>query len=161
MATVITFSESNGAGEVITDSLSNLNFGSNDSANIVPATYKITAGEHSYEKYLRAKVDLDIGTIISNMKFWKSAGILVTGQTIKAIANQTYDTPVATASSKAVSDIPTSEGTALDIESEEVDETQFTEDGYSKYIVLQEQTTESTPSGETNSLTFTLQYDKS
>jgi hypothetical protein len=160
MAT-ITFSESNGAGEVVTDSLSNINFGNADEPNTVVANHKITVGNNSYEKYIRIKVDLDSGTVIENMKFWKSAGTLVTGETIKAIANQIYSTPVATASSKAVSDIPTSEGTALDIESEEVDDSKFTEDGYSKYLVLQTQSTESTPGGAGNQKTFTLQYDES
>jgi len=37
------WSESNAAGEVVTDDISTLNFGSNDSADLTPATYPIVA----------------------------------------------------------------------------------------------------------------------
>jgi hypothetical protein len=161
MATVITFSETNLVGAVVTDSITNLNFGSVDEPNIVVADHKVTVGNNSYEKYLRVNVDLDSGTVLSNMKFWKSSGAYVTGEAIKAIANQTYSTPVATTSAKAVADVPIVVGSALAIESTEVDPTLFTEDGYSEYLVLQAQSTVSTPTGAGNQKIFTLQFDES
>ena len=160
MAATFQWSESNGAGEEITDGISNLNFGSNDSANLNTLTYPVIIGTNSYEKYIRIKFSGSGWSEISNVKLWKSAGAYKTGEVIKAISNQTYDEPVDTTSSKATEDIPTEEGSALDIESTEGDPSIFTEAGYSKYIVMQTQSTGSTPSGSGNTKTITVQYDE-
>ena len=160
MAASYQWAESNGAGEVVTDGIANLNFGSNDSANIVTTTYPVTAGQNSFEKYLRAKFS-GVFTEISNMKFWKSGGTFITGESIKAIANQTYTAPVSSTSVKAVSDVPESEGTALSVQSTEGDTSKLTVAGtYTKYLVLQLQTTTGTPAGAVNQKTFTFQYDE-
>lgn len=155
------FSESNTVSETITDGISNLNFGSNDSVNLNTSTYPITRGNASFEKYLRCKFTSTY-TEISNMKFWKSAGTLVTGETIKAAANVSFATPSATANGD--SDIPTSEGTALSINSAEgasvITYGGSGVSGYTAYIRLQLQTTGSTPSGSVNQKTFTFQYDE-
>jgi len=159
MSASLQFSESNGAGEVVTDGISNLNFGNNDSANIVTATYPVVAGQNSYEKYIR----LNFGGVfseITNVKFYKSAGAYVTGEAIKAAANQVFATPVATTSLIATVDVPTAIGSALDIESTEGTPTKFTSAGYSKYLVLQAQSTGSSPSGSVNTKTFTVQWDE-
>lgn len=160
MAATHTFKESNGAGEISTTA-TNLNFGSNDSPNLNTTTYPITRGNASFEKYLRS---LFTGTWveISNMKFWKSAGSLVTGETIKAAANQAYGTPSSTPNGD--SDVPTTEGTALSIQSAEGDSVitygASGVSGYTKYIRLQTQSTGSTPAGAANQKTFTFQYDE-
>ena len=160
MAASFQWSESNGAGESVTDGIANLNFGSNDSANIVTTTYPVTAGQNSFEKYIRAKFGGTF-TEISNMKLWKSGGAYITGESIKAIANQTYTAPVSSTSVKAVSDVPESEGTALSVQSTEGDTSKLTVSGtYTKYLVLQLQTTTSTPAGAVNQKTFTFQYDE-
>lgn len=159
MAASVSFSETNGAGAVVTDSISNINFGSNDSANIVTASYPIIVGNNSYEKYIRAKFGGTF-TEISNVKFYKSAGAYVTGEGIDAIANQTYTQPVSTTSVVATDAIPTVVGSALSIQSTEGDTSKFTTPGYSKYIVMQLQTTGSTPAGAGNTKTLTLVYDE-
>lgn len=161
MAATHQFSESNAVGEVETIPVANLNFGSNDSAALNTTTYPITRGNASFEKYLRAKFTGTF-TEISAMKFWKSAGTLVTGETIKAAANAAYVTPSATPN--ADSDIPVTEGTALAMQSAEgastiVDGASGVS-GYTKYIRLQLQTTGSTPSGAVNQKTFVMQYDE-
>lgn len=161
MAATHQFSESNGAGEVETIPVANLNFGSNDSAELSTTTYPITRGDASFEKYLRAKFT-GIFTEISNMKFWKSAGVLVTGETIKAAANATYAQPSATPN--ADSDVPVTEGAALSMQSAEgASEITYGASGvsgYTKYIRLQLQTTGSTPAGAVNQKTFVMQYDE-
>jgi hypothetical protein len=159
MSATVQFSESNTAGEVVTDGLTNLNMGNSDSANLVAATYKITAGNNAYEKYVRIKFSGTF-TEISNLVIWKSAGVLKTGEVVKAIANQTFSTPTTVTSTKAVSAIPTSEGAGLAIESGEVDPTKFTTPGYSKYIVIQLQTTTSTPPGGLNTKTISISWDE-
>jgi hypothetical protein len=158
MAATYQWSESNAAGEVVTDNISTLNFGSDDSADLTPASHPIVAGQNSFEKYIRAKFGGTF-TEISNMLFWKSSGAYKTGESVKAAANQTYTQPVSSSSSKATSDIPTSQGTALAIQAADGSAT-IVAAGYTKYIVLQLQTTSSTPAGAVNTKTMTFQYDE-
>lgn len=161
MSAVHQFSESNLVGENVTDGITNLNFGSNDSVNLNTTIYPITRGQSSFEKYLRCKFT-DVYTEISNMKFWKSAGTLVAGETIKAATNQAYVQPSATAN--ADSDVPTEVGSALTLQSAEGAATIIYGasgvSGYTKYVRLQLQTTVSTPSGAVNQKTFVFQYDE-
>lgn len=150
------FSEANGAGETVTDALSNINFGSNDSPNLTPATYPIVAGNSSFEKYIKAKFSGTF-TEISNMLFWKSSGAYVTGEGITAAANVAYAQPSSTPN--ADSAIPTTSGTALAIQSSGGTST-ITSPGYTKYIRMQLNTTGSTPSGSVNQKQFSFQYDE-
>jgi len=158
VAAVHEFSESNGVGEDVTDSITNLNMGDDDSVNIVVATHPVLASENAYEKYIRAKFS-DTFTEISNMLFWKSSGAYLTGELIKAAANVAYVQPVKTTSSVATVDIPIIEGSALSIQSAAGTAT-IVAAGYTKYICLQLQTTVSTPSGDLNQKVFTFQYDE-
>lgn len=161
MAATFGFSESNGVGESVTDALSNINFGSTDAPNLNTTTYPITYNTNSYSKYIRAKFT-GTWTVISNMKFWKSAGAMGTGETIKASANATYATPAT--SSTGDSDIPTSVGASLSVNSFEDQSTivygASGVSGYSDYIRLQMQTTTGTPSGAVAQKTLILQYDE-
>lgn len=158
MAATHAWSESNGAGEVVTDGISNINFGSNDSANLVTATYPIVAGEDSYQKYIRCKFTSVVGEI-TNMKFWKSAGALKTGEAIIGSENVTYAQPSTTPDGGDAA-VPTVLGSAWAIQSTEGDTSKITTDGYTKYFRLQTTTTSSTPSGAVNTKTWTFQYDE-
>jgi hypothetical protein len=161
MAATHQWSESNTGSETITDGITNLNFGSNDSVNLNTTTYPITRGDSSFEKYIRCKFT-GTYTTISNMKFWKSAGTLVTGETVKAATNQSFTTP--SASANGDSDVPVTEGAALTLQSAEGAATivygASGVSGYTEYIRLQLQTTGSTPSGAVNQKTFLFQYDE-
>ncbi len=161
MAATHHFYESNGVGEVETADISNVNFGSNDSPNLNTTTYPITRGDDSFEKYIRCFFT-GIWTEISNMKFWKSAGVYVTGESIKASANAVYAQPSETPN--ADSAVPTTEGTALSINSAEgaatIDYGASGVSGYTGYIRLQLHTTGSTPAGAVNQKTFIFQYDE-
>lgn len=137
----------------MTDAISNINFGNVDSFNVVPASNPITAGNNSYEKYIRGHFS-GTYTSVSNLKFYKSAGAYVTGEDIKAAVNASYVQPVATASVVATVTIPTTLGTAL------VPTAPGASPSYSGYITMQLQTTVSTPPGNVNQKTFTLQYDE-
>ncbi len=161
MAATFQFSESNLAGEVETIPISNLNFGSIDEADIVTATNPVIRGTNSFEKYIRGKFT-GSWTEISNIKFWKSAGAYVTGESLKAAANVSYATPSQTAN--ADSDIPTTEGTALGVNSAEGASSIIYGDsgvsGYTAYIRLQARITAGATVGAGNQKTFILQYDE-
>lgn len=161
MAAVHHFCESNGAGEVETQDIAHLNFGSTDATGITPATYPITRPDSSFEKYLRC-LFTGVWVEISNMLFWKSAGAYVTGEGIKAAANVEYAQPSDV--TNADSAIPTAVESALAIESAEGAETieygASGVSGYTKYIRLQMDTTIATPAGAVNQKTFTFQYDE-
>jgi hypothetical protein len=158
MAATFQWSEANGAGESVTDGISNLNFGDTDAPNITPASYPIVAGNNGYEKDIKAKFGGTF-TEISNMKFWKSAGAYVTGEDIKADEVTSYVQPVKTTSTRAVTTVPTTEGTAITVHSA-AGGTTITAAGYTRYICLQLQTTTSSPAGAVNQKTFTFQYDE-
>jgi len=161
MAATHAFKESNGAGEV-SSTATNLNFGSNDSANLNTATYPITRGNASFEKYLRC-LFTGVWTEISNMKLWRSdANGYKTGETLKAATNQAYVQPSDVAN--ADSDIPLLVGSALTIQSAEGAATivygASGVSGYTKYVRFQLRTTGSTPSGAVFQKTLLFQYDE-
>lgn len=161
MPATFQFSESNGILETVTDGISNVNFGINDTPNLVPSINPIIRGNPSYSKYIRAKFT-GIWTDISNILFWKSLGNYLTGESIKASANGIYATPSRTSTGDG--NIPLTEGTALNINSAEGEnhiEYGITGvSGYSAYIRLQQQTTILTPTGNALQKTFILQYDE-
>ena len=153
MAATFEFSESNGAGETITTPITNANFGSVDSPNIVPVSDPITAGTNSFEKWMRGRFSGTF-TSIANLRFFKSGGAFVTGEDVKAAVNATFATPVATASIVATVTVPITEGTAL------VPTAPGSSPSFSGYITMQLTTTVSTPPGAVNQKTFTLKYDE-
>ena len=158
MAATYTWSETNLVGVVVTDGITNLNFGSNDSPNIVVATYPIVAGENSYQKYIRAKFGGSGWTEISNMKFWKSSGSYVTDEGCFGIVNVAYATPSKVLDGGDAA-VPLTEGTAWAVQSAAGTAT-ITAAGYTKYIRLQLLTLVTTPSGSVNQKIFTFQYDE-
>lgn len=120
----------------------------------------ITAGNRSYEIWLRAKFEGSFNQI-QNLQFYKSAGTYGTGISIKWDGDTTgYATPVSSASSIATADVPTADpGTAnVSIGGELTGA--LTASGYSNYVVLQLGTTTATSAGDTNAYTFVLQYDE-
>lgn len=153
MSATFAWSESNGAGQVVTDGITNVNFGNVDAPNIVPATNPIAAGANSYEKWVRGKFS-GVFNSVANLRFWKSLGSYVTGEDIKAAKDATYATPVSTTSSVATVTIPVVEGSAL------APAAPVSNPDYSGYITMQLQTTVSTPPGNVNQKTFTLKYDE-
>jgi len=162
MPSVFHWSESNEAGEVENLDVANVNFGSIDATELVPADNPVVCGDDSFEKYIRIKFT-GTWTEISNMKFWKSLGGYVTDELIKAAANVAYVQPSDTPN--ADSAIPTVLGSALSIQSAEGDATivygASGVTGYTKYIRMQTHSTVSTPAGAGAQKVFTVQYDES
>ncbi len=72
----------------------NLNFGSTSARDLTPASYPITAGNLSYDKYFKAQFSGSF-TKISNGKLWKSDGDYVTGEAMQFSGAVDFATPAA------------------------------------------------------------------
>ena len=164
MAATCNFDEYNGAGSTQAASITNLNFGACDGPNIDIAIGSawITAGSASYEKYIKAAFT---GTFnyIGSLFFWASGAVMVAGETItmySGTVGPAYATPVATTSAVALTNVVsgTSPPTWCNVHLKNSYAGSLTAVGSSNYIVLQTQTTTSTPAGNTNSKTFKLQW---
>lgn len=153
MASIFEFSESNGAGETVTDGITNVNFGNLDSPNLASPNNRVIAGANSFEKWFRGHFE-GTWTTINNLLFWKSGGSLGTGVSIKAEVNDMYATPTDATSTVATVNVPTTSGTALT-----PDDPAMTGD-YSGYITMQLQTTIAASPGSIGTQTFSLRWDE-
>lgn len=157
--------EFNGAGETQSAGVTNCNFGSNDSIQIVPATYPITAGNNSFEKYWKMAF---AGTFnqVDNLKVWKNSGAYVTGEGIDtcvretSYVNQTYVQPTETTSTKATEVLPITEPSGANLGIGGTLGGNLSAPGSSDYCIMQLQTTGATPPGDVNQKQFTFQYDE-
>lgn len=153
MAATFEWSESNGAGETVTNSISNVNFGNLDSPNLASPNNRVVAGTNSYEKWNRGRFSGSY-TTIDNLRFYKSAGTLPANVSIKAAVNAAYVAPTNGTSTVALSNVPTTEGTAL------VPTSPGASPSFSGYIIMQLQTTGAASPGAVATQTFTLKYDE-
>ena len=184
MAATVVVSESNGAGQVVTDNLSNINFGSDDAPNLSPASSPIIIGDRSYGKWLRCKLSaLGGSSQIDNFKVWKSSGAYVTGEAIRSSIDDTsgggagrylnvnYQTPATTLLSPSFTLIPPTApttpnlgidntGTPDDAANDTVSGALTSAPSYTRYWAMQMTTTGSTPAGAVNQKVFTIQYDE-
>ena len=55
MPATFAFSESNGAGQTVTDGILNVNFGNLDSPNLASPNNRVVAGNNAFEKWNRGK----------------------------------------------------------------------------------------------------------
>lgn len=114
MAATVQINEYNGAGQTKTASITNSNYGSTDAVNLVAATYPITAGNYSYEKWQKLEVTAMGGSSkVKDIKVWYT-GTLSGSDTLKSNVKTSayagapsYATPVATVSSIAINTMPT------------------------------------------------------
>jgi len=153
MSATFEWSESNGAGEVVTNGIVSLGFGILDAPNLVSPNNRIVAGNNGYEKWNRGRFS-GVYTTIDNLKFFKSSGTLPANVTIKAAVNAVYATPVTTTSVIAITDVPTTEGTAL------VPTSPGVSPAFSGYITMQMRTTAAAAPGAVPTQIFTLKYDE-
>jgi len=176
VAATVELNETNGpaATQVETNNVSNVNMGSSDTPNLVPATYPITAmaDGHAYEKWVRLYVSLMGGSSqVDNLKVWLSSlgGGWKTGEgmstncRVSAYVQATYPTPgpVNTNSAVATQVMPESEpaGPNLGIGGSLAGAISAAP-AYSDYGVFQLDVTASTPAGALNTKTFTMQWDE-
>jgi hypothetical protein len=124
-------------------------------------SYPITAGENSYEVWLRGKWT---GTFnkVQNLQFWKSSPTgNDTGVSIKWNGQRTaYATPTTANSSIATADVPTEDPGTANVSIGGALTGSLSASGYSDYIVLQMRTTTGAAAGDTSAYTFTMQYDE-
>lgn len=116
MAATVEIDEANGAGETLTHNITNSNMGSNDSVNLVAATYPVVPGANTYEKFQKIHVTAMGGSSsIGNLKIWRTTALggvavhLSNARTAAYGGAAVYGTPVATASAIATQTMPTSE----------------------------------------------------
>lgn len=167
MAASVQIDETNGAGPTGTETtnISNTNMGSTDAANLTAATYPVTAGNNTYEKWQRIHVTAMGGsTAIQNLRIWRTGALggaathVTNARTTTYGGAATYATPVATASAVATQAMPTSApGTAnLGIAGSLTGS--LTAIGYSDYLVHQIQTNVADTAGSTSTLNY--EYDE-
>jgi len=158
MTVDFSFAERNNSGW--TGSISNLNFGSTDSPEPTPLDYPVTAGSNSYEKWIAGSFGGTF-TKVDNVQFWKSSGNYVTGEVIKWTGSETtFATPTQNTSTVAVGSVPVSDPGTTNVTIGGSLSGSLTSVGSTDYIVLQLQTTTSTPAGAVNQKEFTLQFDE-
>ena len=121
-------------------------------------SYPITKGNNSYEVWIRGHFT-GIFNKIWNVKVYKTSGTLGTGESIKfAGTTEVYVTPVATASTIAITDIsevlPSSANVSIggDLAGELIAA------GYTDYIVTQLQTTVSAETDDTELFNLMIYY---
>lgn len=158
-------------GEAITHNISNINYGSDDSPNLVPATYPITRGDTpagcSYEKYVRLHVTAMGGSnAIDNIQIWLSnlGGGWMTGEHCQTnlktggYSAETYASPSQTCFDDQ--SCPEADPGAANLGCGGSLAGQITAAGYSDYWKSQEHTTVATEPGDVNTKTWTIQYDE-
>ncbi len=166
MVATLLLDESNGAGETETPNVSNCNFGSSDGANLTPASFPITAGNNSFEKWWKMAFT-GAFTTIDNLKVWKNSGAYVTGEGIDTNARESsyggaeaYVTPTETTSTIATEVLPATEPSGANLGIGGSLSGNLGAPGDSDYLIMQLQTTGSTPPGSVNQKSFTFQYDE-
>jgi hypothetical protein len=168
MPATFAFSETNGAppGTAANITGGSINFGNADlhSDSLVPADHPVTAGNNSFEKWIRGRWTGTF-TSITNTKFYKSAGTALSGSRIMkggvtAIAN--YTAPTSSASTVATDDMEnhTSAATALTPLPPGSGAGKSGDPNFSEYVVLQLVTTTAAPPGAIPTQTYTMQWDE-
>ena len=137
------------------------NFQNQDIASAAEYTaYPITAGNNSYEVWLRGHFTGSFNKV-QNLQLWKSAGTLGTGETLywKDGGDNTYAAPLTT---DALTDaaVPDSDPGSSNVSINASQASSLSAAGYSDYIVMQLRTTTASEAGDTETFTFTLQYDE-
>ena len=160
---VMIIEESNGAGEVVTELTGDIMFGNTDAYTLNVNDYPITAGDKSYEKYIKLHFT-SLGTMsqVDNLKVWKSGGdALGSYTTLKTNARESsyagaeaYATPVKTSSTKATQNMPTTTPTGANLGIGGALAGNLAIPGYSDYLVMQVQTTSSEVIGKEITLSF-------
>jgi len=158
---VATFSWKEYNGSEQTESTpTHLHFVSIDQANADAASNPIVAGTHSYEKWLKGDFSGTF-TKIDNIKFWKSAGDYITGETITWNGSvTTYSTPVNAQSTIATDPVPTTQPESANVSINGSLTGSLTAPGKTDFIVLQKHIESTVAPGQTNQLTFSLSYDE-
>lgn len=147
----------------------NINFGSVDSVDVVPASNPIAAGSHSFVKYWQAQWSGSF-TSISNAKLYKSAGTLVSGESLKFSGNYAK-VGAPTQTSISVPNIPVSLPGSNNIclpnlitdtlyQTDYKSSANYASGARSSTMAFQLQTTSGIAAGSVNQKTISLVYDR-
>lgn len=169
MAATFQFSQSNGVTPTVVDigdGTGGNYFNFKDIDDSTPANYStnpITAGNNSYETWIRGHFT---GTFnkVDNLQFWQSTAFSpTTGLTLKYKANNVgaYVTATKVTSTVATVAMPVADPATANVSIAASLTGSLVAAGWSDYIVIQLQTTVAAASGDTSSAVFTLQYDES
>lgn len=116
MPATVTLSESNGAGETVTNDITNSNMGSADAANLNTTDNPITPDTRSFAKYQRLRVsNMGGSSKIDTIKVWRTGALtgsdthVTNARTTSYGGAATYAEPVNTAITGADQAMPTSE----------------------------------------------------
>ncbi len=118
MAATLGMSESNGAGQTITEPIVNMNFGSTDAPNLNQFVHPMRHSiPRSFVKYWRVLlVALGGSNLVNDVRIWKSAGaftnfenIISSGLSTAPDAPEAYVTPTNLSDLPTLTPLPTSE----------------------------------------------------
>jgi len=146
----------------------NLNLGSDNSTDLAPSTYPITAGTYSYSKWLQGHWSGSF-TRIENLQFWMSSSgsgyvpgehLLCSATTTGYAGTNVYMTPTTSADAKAVNAMPTADPTTANIGFGGSLTGSLTAEGDSDFIVVQASIESSADAGATQEKQMRLQYDE-
>lgn len=162
MAATVRINEYNTVSVTLTAGITNSNFGSSDTANMTAASFPITAGTNSFEKYQKLEVTAMGGsTSIGSLKVWYT-GTLTGSDTFKTNARTsayggalTFATPTQTTSTQATQTMPTA-APAVNLGIAGSLSTNLTAIGLSDYLCMQIGVNAATTAGAT--LTINWRY---
>jgi len=124
-------------------------------------SYPITAGENSYDVWLKGHFT---GTFnkIQNAKFWKSSGALGTGEDVRMGGDSIAAYHIATTadSAYATGEVLTASPGSANVSFGSDLAGNITAAGWSDFVSLQLRSTSAAEAGDTNTFTFTLTYDE-
>lgn len=152
-------------GSVIQDALTNINYGSNDSYDIVIATYPINRGDYSFEKLNRLKLsNLSGSNKIDNFKVWLSGtedtGIVHLTNLTGSLIDDAYHTPINTVSADATEAVPTTEPSLENLGKSGATGGMNTNGQYSDINYSQAETQGGASPGDQTTLNWYYQYDE-
>lgn len=164
-AATVEIDESNGAGETVTNNISDTDMGSTDAANLDPVANPVLPGENTYEKWQKIDVTAMGGSSkIDNLKIWRTSALggAAVHKTNARIATyggaETYATPIVANSTVATQTMPTSEPASANLGIGGSLTGNLTAAGSSDYLIHQIQTNGADVAGSTS--TLNLQYDE-
>ena len=165
MAATIVINEYNTAGETKEANITNSNMGSDDSPNLVAATYPIAPSGYSYEKWQKLEcTNLGGSTIIDNLQIWRTTALSgsdtheTNARTSTYGGAESFVTPIATNSTIATETMPSADPAAANLGIAGSLTGQLTATGESDYLVHQLAIDSGTVAGA--SCTMNYQYDE-
>ena len=176
MSATVQVAETNGPSGSAVETLNpaNVNMGSDDSAELDPATYPVTAQTdgHAFEKWLRLYVStMGDSTIVDNIKIWlssigagwKTGEGMTTNLRVSGYVSASYPSggPIETDSTVATQVMPEAEPGGPNLGIGDSLGGQITSaPNYSDWGVLQLDVSNLTPAGSVNQKTLTFQWDE-